>query len=171
MDLKSKIRTVENFPKDGISFKDITTLLQDPVAFNYTVDKLVEIADEFDYDVIIGPEARGFIFSAPMSYKAQKPLVLVRKPGKLPSATISHEYSLEYGTDALEMHVDAVKKGARVLIVDDLLATGGTVKAVAELVEKAGAEVAAILFVMELSFLNGREKLSDYPVKHIIDYK
>lgn len=170
MDLKSKIRTVENFPKEGISFKDITTLLQDPEAFNYTVDKLVEIASEFDYDVIIGPEARGFIFSAPMSYSAKKPLVLVRKPGKLPSATISHEYALEYGTDSLEMHIDAIKKGDRVLIVDDLLATGGTVSAVAELVEKAGAEVAAILFVIELTFLDGRKKIEKYPVKTILEY-
>lgn len=170
MDLKSRIRTVENFPKDGISFKDITTLLQDPEAFKYTVDKLVEIAGEFDYDLIIGPEARGFIFSAPMAYAANKPLVLVRKPGKLPSDTITHEYSLEYGTDSLEMHIDAIKKGDRVLIVDDLLATGGTVHAVTQLVEKAGAEIAAILFVMELTFLNGRDKLSKYPVRNILEY-
>lgn len=170
MDLKSKIRAVENFPKEGISFKDITTLLQDPEAFNYTIDKLVEIASEYDYDVIIGPEARGFIFSAPMSYASKKPLVLVRKPGKLPSDTIRHEYALEYGTDVLEMHIDAIKKGDRVLIVDDLLATGGTVNAVAELVEKAGGQVAAILFVMELSFLHGRDKLSKYKIRNILEY-
>ena len=170
MDLKSKIRTVENFPKNGISFKDITTLLQDTEAFSYTVDKLVEMASKYDYDVIIGPEARGFIFSAPMSYAAKKPLVLIRKPGKLPSATIKHEYDLEYGTDTLEVHIDAIKKGDKVLIVDDLLATGGTVKAVTELVEKAGGEVAAILFVIELAFLNGREKLTNYPVENIIEY-
>lgn len=170
MDLKSKIRTVENFPKEGISFKDITTLLQEPEAFQYTIDELVKIADEYDYDVIIGPEARGFIFSAPMSYKAGKPLVLVRKPGKLPYETERHEYALEYGTDALEIHKDAIKKGDKVLIVDDLLATGGTTKAVAELVEKLGAEVSAILFLIELSFLKGRETLKDYTVRNMLEY-
>ena len=170
MDLKSKIRTVENFPKEGISFKDITTLLQEPEAFRYAIDELVKIADEYDYDVIIGPEARGFIFSAPMAYEAKKPLVLVRKPGKLPSETERYEYDLEYGTDALEIHKDAIKKGDKVLIVDDLLATGGTVKAVAELVQKLGAEVEAVLFLIELSFLPGREMLKDYTVRTVLDY-
>lgn len=170
MDLKSKIRTVENFPKEGISFKDITTLLEDTQAFRYTIDQLVEIASEYEYDVIIGPEARGFIFSAPMAYAASKPLVLVRKPGKLPSETVRHEYALEYGTDVLEIHKDAIKKGDKVLIVDDLLATGGTTKATAELVEKLGAEVSAILFMIELSFLDGREKLSNYTVRNLIEY-
>lgn len=170
MDLKSKIRTVENFPKPGISFKDITTLLQEPEAFKYSIDALIKIADEYDYDVIIGPEARGFIFSAPMAYAAQKPLVLVRKPGKLPSETESHEYALEYGTDTLEVHRDAIKKGDKVLIVDDLLATGGTTKAVAELVEKLGAEVSAVIFLIELTFLPGRELLSNYPVRTVLEY-
>ncbi len=170
MDLRSKIRTVENFPKEGISFKDITTLLQEPEAFKYAIGELVKIADEYDYDVIIGPEARGFIFSAPMAYEAGKPMVLVRKPGKLPSETVKHEYALEYGTDALEIHKDAIKKGDKVLIVDDLLATGGTTKAVAELVEKLGAEVAAVLFLIELSFLDGRETLKDYKVRNVIEY-
>jgi adenine phosphoribosyltransferase len=170
MDIKSKIRTVENFPKEGISFKDITTLLEDPEAFKYTIDALVEIANEYEYDVIIGPEARGFIFSAPMAYASGKPFVLVRKPGKLPSETVKHEYALEYGTDALEIHKDAIKPGDKVLIVDDLLATGGTTKAAAELVEKLGAEVAVILFMIELSFLDGREKLAKYPVRNLIEY-
>jgi len=170
MDLKSKIRTVENFPKEGISFKDITTLLQEPEAFKYAIDELIKIADEYDYDVIIGPEARGFIFSAPMAYAAQKPLVLVRKPGKLPSETERHEYALEYGTDVLEIHKDAIKKGDKVLIVDDLLATGGTTRAVAELVNKLGAEVSAVLFLIELTFLPGREILSGYPVRTVLEY-
>ncbi|MBN2796680.1 MAG: adenine phosphoribosyltransferase [Clostridia bacterium] len=170
MDLKSKIRTVEDFPKEGISFKDITTLLQDPEAFKYTIDALVELADQYDYDVIIGPEARGFIFSAPMAFSAQKPLVLVRKPGKLPYETVRHEYELEYGTDALEIHKDAIKPGDKVLIVDDLLATGGTTLAVAELVEKLGAQVSSILFLIELTFLDGREKLGAYPVETLIKY-
>lgn len=170
MDLKSKIRTVENFPKEGISFKDITTLLQDPEAFKYAIDQLVKIADEYDYDVIIGPEARGFIFSAPMSVAAQKPFVLVRKPGKLPSETVRYEYDLEYGTDALEIHKDAIKKGDKVLIVDDLLATGGTTKAVAELIEQLGAEVAAVLFLIELTFLDGREVLGNYNVRTVLEY-
>lgn len=170
MDLKSKIRTVEDFPKEGISFKDITTLLQDPEAFKYTIDELVKLADQYDYDVIIGPEARGFIFSAPMAFSAQKPLVLVRKPGKLPYDTVRHEYELEYGTDALEIHKDAIKPGDKVLIVDDLLATGGTTLAVAELVEKLGAQVSSILFLIELTFLDGREKLGAYPVETLIKY-
>lgn len=170
MDLKSKIRTVEDFPKEGISFKDITTLLQDPQAFRYTIDELVKLADKYDYDVIIGPEARGFIFSAPMSYAASKPLVLVRKPGKLPYDTVRHEYELEYGRDALEIHKDAIKPGDKVLIVDDLLATGGTTLAAAELIEKLGAEVAAVLFLIELTFLDGREKLKNYPVETLIEY-
>lgn len=170
MNLKEKIRTVEDFPKPGISFKDITPLLQDPIAFKYSVDQLIEVANEYDYDVIIGPEARGFIFSAPMAYAASKPLVLVRKSGKLPSDTVTYEYNLEYGSDALEIHKDAIKPGDKVLIVDDLLATGGTTRAVAELVEKLGAEVSAILFLIELTFLNGRETLHRYPVRSILEY-
>lgn len=170
MDLRSKIRTVEDFPKEGISFKDITTLLQDPEAFKFAIDELVKIAEKHDYDVIIGPEARGFIFSAPMAYAAKKPLVLVRKPGKLPYETVRHEYALEYGTDTLEIHKDAIKAGDRVLIVDDLLATGGTTKATAELVEKLGAEVASVIFLIELTFLDGRKKLSKYPVETVIEY-
>jgi adenine phosphoribosyltransferase len=171
MDLKEKIRTVEDFPKPGISFKDITTLLQEPQAFKVAVDQLIEIANEYDYDVIIGPEARGFIFSAPMAYAASKPLVLVRKPGKLPFDTVTYEYDLEYGKDALEIHKDAIKPGDRVLIVDDLLATGGTTRAVAELVEQLGAKVSAIIFLIELSFLPGRETLKDYTVRHLISYE
>lgn len=170
MDLKAKIRTVEDFPKPGISFKDITTLLQDPEAFKYAIDQLIEVASEFEYDVVIGPEARGFIFSAPMAYAAGKPLVLVRKPGKLPSETVTYEYDLEYGTDALQIHKDAIKPGDKVLIVDDLLATGGTTKATAELVEQLGAEVAAVLFLIELNFLNGRENLKNYPVRNVLEY-
>lgn len=170
MDLKQKIRTVEDFPKPGISFKDITTLLQDPEAFKYAIDQLIEVANEYDYDVIIGPEARGFIFSASMAYAASKPFVLVRKPGKLPSETVTYEYDLEYGTDSLEIHKDAIKPGDKVLIVDDLLATGGTTKAVAELVEQLGAEVSAVIFLIELGFLNGRENLKNYPVRNIIQY-
>jgi len=170
MDLKQKIRTVEDFPKPGISFKDITTLLQDPQAYKYAIDQLVEIAEEYDYDIIVGPEARGFIFSASMAYATSKPFVLVRKPGKLPSETVKYEYELEYGTDALEVHKDAIKPGDKVLIVDDLLATGGTTKAVAELIEQLGAEVAAVLFLIELSFLDGRDKLSKYKVRNLLEY-
>ncbi len=170
MNLKDKIRTVEDFPKEGISFKDITTVLADPEAFREAIDSLSKLAREFDYDVIIGPEARGFIFTAPIAYNEKKPLVLVRKPGKLPYETVSHEYELEYGTDILEVHKDSIKKGDRVLIIDDLLATGGTTKAMIELVEKLGGNIAGVLFLIELDFLKGRELIKDYEVRSIVNY-
>ena len=157
MDLKEKIRVIEGFPKEGISFKDITTLVADGEAFKESIDRIVEHLKDKNVDVILGPEARGFIFGVPVAYALGVGFVPVRKKGKLPGETVSIEYSLEYGVDVLEIHKDAIKKGQRVAIVDDLLATGGTVEAVAKLVEKVGAEVVALDFAIELTALRGRD--------------
>jgi adenine phosphoribosyltransferase len=168
MDYKSKIRVIEDFPKEGISFKDITTLLKDGHAMREAIDDCIELVKDVDYDVIVSPEARGFIIGMPISYAERKGFVPVRKPGKLPGETLNYEYELEYGTDRLEIHKDAIKPGTKVLIADDLLATGGTVKAIVDMVEQLGGEVVGYLFLMELSFLKGREKLSDAPVYTLI---
>lgn len=170
MDFKSKIRVVENFPKAGISFKDITTLLEDGEAYRNAIDACIDLVDDLAYDVIVGPEARGFLMGAPMSVLTQKGFVPIRKPGKLPYETVKHEYALEYGTDTLEIHVGAIKPGQRVLIADDLLATGGTAKAACELIEKLGGIVAGLVFLVELDFLDGREVLNDYPVFSVLQY-
>ncbi len=171
MDFKSKIRVVEDFPKEGISFKDITTLLLDGEAYSEAINKCIEMLDGVAYDKIVGPEARGFLLGAPMSVLTQKGFIPVRKPGKLPFETIQHKYELEYGSDILEVHKDAISKGDRILVVDDLLATGGTAKAVCELVEKLGGEVVGLAFMMELSFLNGREVLEGYDVYSVIPFE
>lgn len=170
MNLDSKIRVVENFPKEGISFKDITTLLQDGEAYRTAVNRCVALLEGQEFDLIVGPEARGFIFAAPMAFATGKGFVPVRKPGKLPYETLSYEYALEYGTDTLEIHADAVKPGDRVIVVDDLLATGGTVRAVADMVEKLGGTVVSAVFLIELAFLGGRDKLGDIPVHSVITY-
>ena len=171
MDLKEKIRVVEGFPKKGVSFKDITTLLKDREAYHETVDAMVSRCRDKNADLIVGPEARGFVLGAPVAYGLNAGFVLVRKPGKLPAETVRYEYGLEYGTDTLEIHKDAILPGQRVVIVDDLLATGGTALAVVRLVEKLGGKVAGILFAMELSFLNGRETLKGYDVYSLIQYE
>lgn len=171
MELKEKIRIIEGFPKEGISFKDITTLVGDGEALKYSVDKIAEHLKDMNVDVVVGPEARGFIFGVPVAYALGVGFVPVRKPGKLPAETIGVEYALEYGTDKLEMHKDAIKKGQRVAIVDDLLATGGTIKAVADLVEQAGGEVVNLSFAIELTELKGRDKLSNYDVMSLVNYK
>ena len=170
MDLKEKIRIVENFPKEGISFKDITTLIGDGEALRYSIDKIVEHLKEKNVDVILGPEARGFIFGVPVAYALGVGFVPVRKKGKLPSETVSVNYELEYGVDVLEIHKDSIKKGQRVAIVDDLLATGGTTEAVARLVEKAGGEIVSVDFAIELTELNGREKFKKYEVMSLVQY-
>ena len=170
MELKEKIRVIDGFPKEGISFKDITTLVADGEAFKESIDKITQYLKDKNVDVIVGPEARGFIFGVPVAYAMGIGFVPVRKPGKLPAETIGVEYSLEYGTDKLEMHKDAIKKGQRVAIVDDLLATGGTIEAVAKLVEQAGGEVVSMDFAIELTDLNGREKLSKYDVMSLVQY-
>lgn len=171
MDLKSKIRVIEGFPKEGISFKDLTTLLLDGGAYHHAIQACVDMLGDLEYDVVVGPEARGFLIGAPVAVLAKKGFVPIRKPGKLPSETIRYEYELEYGTDALEVHSDAIKPGDRVLVVDDLLATGGTAKAVCELIEKLGGKVAGLAFLMELEFLDGRKVLDGYSVFSAISYE
>ncbi|MDK2918432.1 MAG: adenine phosphoribosyltransferase [Candidatus Petromonas sp.] len=170
MDLKNKIRVIEDFPKKGISFKDITTLLQDGEAYKYAIDLCIKKVENKEYDVIVGPEARGFLIGAPMAYAAKKAFVPVRKPGKLPFETIKYEYKLEYGTDVLEIHKDAIKPGQKVLIVDDLLATGGTILSTIKLIEELGGEVVGVLFLIELTFLDGRDTLKGYDVISLIEY-
>lgn len=170
MDLKDKIRVIDGFPKEGISFKDITTLLQDGEALKLTIDKIVEHLKDKNIDLIVGPEARGFLFGVPVAYAMGIGFVPIRKPGKLPYDTMKVEYDLEYGTDSLEIHKDSIKPGQRVAVVDDLLATGGTVSAVAKLVEEVGGEVVSLDFVIELTDLNGREKIDNYDIMSVVQY-
>jgi len=168
--LKQLIREVPDFPKPGINFYDITTLLKDPTGLEETIDALTEQCRGTEIDTVIGVESRGFIFGAALAYQLGVGFVPVRKPKKLPAECVSVSYELEYGTDTLEMHKDAVGEGHNVLIVDDLLATGGTARAVVDLVEVARGKVAGLLFVVELNFLNGRSKFDGYDVKSLIQY-
>ena len=170
VDLKSKIRDVPDFPQPGIVFKDIMPLLADADAFAQLIDELAAWADDREPDVVMGAEARGFITGGALAYKLGCGFVAARKPGKLPWRTVNAKYALEYGFDALELHADAIKEGARVLIHDDVLATGGTAKAKIELVEQLGGVVVGVLFIISLEFLNGREKLSGYDVHSLIQY-
>ena len=170
MDLKKAIRNIENFPKEGINFKDITTLMQDGETFKYTIDSFINELKDKNVDLIVGPEARGFLMGTPVAYGLGIGFVPVRKPGKLPAETISYSYGLEYGTDTLQIHKDAIKPGQRVAIVDDLLATGGTIEAVTRLVEAAGGEVVALDFAIELTELKGRDKLKGYEVMSLLQY-
>lgn len=169
--IKSKIRTVPNWPKPGIMFRDITTLLQDPEAFHLTIQKLKEKYQYQKIDKIAGIESRGFVFGAALARELNLPLVLIRKKGKLPAETVSQEYELEYGTDKIEIHKDALNPGERVLIIDDLLATGGTFLAACKLVEKLQAKVAGCACVVNLPELNGMEKLKNYDVFHLVDFE
>lgn len=168
--LKKLIREVPDFPKEGINFYDITTLLKDADGLKQTIDALAAQFEGERIDTVIGVESRGFIFAAPLAYHLGAGFVPVRKPKKLPAEKVSVSYDLEYGTDTLEMHKDAVGEGHRVLIVDDLLATGGTAKAVVDLVEQLGGEIVGLLFLVELNFLNGREKFAGYDVRSLINY-
>jgi len=168
--LKAAIRDVPDFPKPGIVFKDITTLLKDRRAFRQALDMFVVLCDDLPADKVIGIESRGFIFGSAVADRLGLGFVPARKVGKLPAKTVRTTYALEYGTDAVEMHADAVEKGERVLIVDDVIATGGTARAVGELVESVGATVAGFAFLLELSFLNGREKLGGRGVRSLIVY-
>ena len=170
MDLTRLIRNVQDFPKPGIGFKDITTLLLNGPAFRHVVERLAEFARKQRAEVVVGAEARGFLFAAPVACRLGIGVVPVRKPGKLPAATLSEEYALEYGTDKLELHRDAIGQGQRVLVVDDLLATGGTVGAMCRLVEKAGGSVAGVAFLVELDFLHGRKRLNGYEVCSLVHY-
>ena len=171
MDLSTKIRAIYDYPIDGIIFRDITTILQDKEAFSESIDQLAELFKEEKIDLVVGIEARGFIIGAPVAYKLGAGFVPVRKPGKLPYDKIKATYELEYGTDTVEMHADAIKKGQRVLIVDDLLATGGTASAVTELIEELGGEIVGLSFLIELLGLKGKDKLKGYNVKSIIKYE
>lgn len=168
--LKSKIRDIPDFPVKGVLFRDITTLLKDIDAFNESIERMAKIIKEKKVDKIIGIEARGFIFAAPIAYKLKVPLNLIRKPGKLPAKTLSESYKLEYGENTIEIHKDAISKGDKVVICDDLLATGGTAKASAKLVERLRGEVVSLLFLVELTDLKGRDKLKDYAVDSILKY-
>jgi adenine phosphoribosyltransferase len=168
MDLAKKIRDVPDFPKEGILFKDITTLIKDPQAFKQAVDMLAEHYAGQRIDLVAAVEARGYIFGAPVAYQLGAGFVPVRKMGKLPAATVREEYELEYGTDAVEMHRDAIEPGQKVLIVDDLIATGGSAAATARLVETLGGEVVGIAFLIELEFLHGLDKLEGYDVFTLI---
>jgi adenine phosphoribosyltransferase len=168
--LEDWVRDIPDFPQKGVLFKDITPLLQDPKAFHVAMDRLAAHYAGAGIEAVVGVESRGFIFGAPLAYLLNCGFVPVRKFGKLPSETVSVEYALEYGTNVVELHVDAIKPGQRVLIVDDLLATGGTVSASIELVEKMGGHIAGIAFLVELGFLKGRERLTDHDVFALIQY-
>ena len=170
MDLAMTIRSVPDFPVEGILFYDITTMLKDPEAFRESVDQLVNYYQETAVDVVVGVESRGFIFGAPLAYKLGVGFVPVRKPGKLPAEKLAESYELEYGTNTLEIHKDAIQQGQKVLVVDDLLATSGTAKATCNLVEKLGGQVVGVAFVIELNFLKGREQLKGYDVFSLLSY-
>ena len=169
-DLSAYIRDIPDFPKKGIVFKDLTTLLKNPLTFRQAADQLYAAVADKDIDKVVAIESRGFIFGALLAEKLNAGFVPVRKPGKLPAQTLQAEYLLEYGTDILEIHQDAIAPGERVLLHDDLLATGGTAKAACKLIEQLGGQVVHISFLVELGFLNGKEKLTDYVVSSIIQY-
>ena len=170
MDLASTIRSVPDFPVEGILFYDITTMIKNPAALKYSIKQLADHYKDSQIDVVAGMESRGFIFGVPLACELDTGFVPIRKPGKLPADSISESYQLEYGTNTLEVHTDAITKGQKVLIVDDLLATGGTAKATCNLVERLGGEVVGIAFIIELTFLNGREKLQEYNIYSMLQY-
>ena len=170
LDLRDRVRDVPDFPKPGIVFKDLMPLVADPVYFKATIDELVALAAPLRPDIILGAEARGFIFGGALADRLGCGFVPARKPGKLPWETVEATYDLEYGQDSLQVHADAIGEGTRVIVHDDVLATGGTAKAKTELVEQLGGEVVGLLFVVELAFLNGRDKLAGYDVQSLIQY-
>ena len=170
MDLRDKIRNIQDFPQEGVLFRDITTLLKDAEGMKEAIDQMTAKLEGIDFDLVLGPESRGFIFGMPVAYNMGKGFVPVRKAGKLPAEVVSKEYALEYGTATIEMHKDAIQPGQKVVIVDDLMATCGTAKAIVEMVEEMGAEVAAMLFLIELDFLDGRKVLPGYKIKSVIHY-
>ena len=169
--LADYIRVIPDFPEKGVMFRDITTVIQDADGLKLAIDEMQDKVKDLDFDVIVGAESRGFIFGAAMAYNLHKPLVLVRKKGKLPWKTTSVDYDLEYGKATLEIHIDAIKPGQKVVIVDDLIATGGSAEAAVKLVEQLGGKVVKMIFVMELAGLKGREKLKDYDVESLIVYE
>ncbi len=170
-ELKDYVVTIPDFPAPGVMFRDVTSVIQDPDGLQLAVDTMQDLVKDVDYDVIIGAESRGFIFGAPIAYNQHKALVLARKQGKLPRETVSETYALEYGTATLEIHKDAIKPGQKVLIVDDLIATGGTVEAIIRLVKKLGGEPVGVLCLMELAGLRGRDALAPVPLYSAITYE
>lgn len=169
--LEEYVRSIPDFPEPGIIFRDVTTILQDGDGLRLAVDSLVDMVKDLDYDLVVGPESRGFIFGVPVAYAQHKGFIPVRKKGKLPCETISMEYDLEYGKAVIEMHKDSIRPGQKVVIVDDLIATGGTTEAIIKLIEQLGGEVVKICFVMELAGLKGREHLKGYDVESAIIYE
>jgi adenine phosphoribosyltransferase len=169
--IEEYVRTIPDFPEPGIMFRDITTVLQDADGFHLAIDELNQLLQGVEFDAIVGAESRGFILGAPLAYERHKPFILVRKKGKLPCDTISQDYDLEYGKATIEMHRDAIIPGQKVVIVDDLIATGGTLEASAKLVEALGGEVVKIICLMELAGLKGRDKLTKYDVESVITYE
>lgn len=170
-ELRDYVAEIPNFPKEGIIFRDVTTILSDADGLHMAVDGLIDMMKDIDFDLVVGSESRGFIFGAPVAYAMHKGFILVRKKGKLPRETISETYDLEYGSATLEMHKDAIKPGQKVVIIDDLIATGGTTEAIVKMVEREGGDIVKIGFVMELAGLKGREKLSKYDVDSLIIYE
>jgi len=168
--LKDYIRTVPDFPIEGIQFRDVTPMIQDPDGLKLAIDGFLSHLEDVDFDLIVGPESRGFIFGVPVAYAAHAGFVPARKPGKLPYKTVAVSYDLEYGTNRVEIHEDAIKPGQKVVVIDDLLATGGTLQAVCKLIEKLGGEVVKVLFLIELDDLEGRKKLEGYHVDSLMHY-
>lgn len=169
--LEEYVRSIPDFPEKGIIFRDITSVLQDKDSLKMAIDAIEKELEGVDFDLVLGPESRGFIFGVPIAYNMEKGFIPVRKKGKLPCETVEMEYDLEYGTAVIEMHKDAIQPGQKVVIVDDLIATGGTIEAITKLVESLGGEVVKIVFLMELKGLKGRDKLQDYDVASIISYE
>ncbi len=169
--IEEYVRTIPDFPEPGIMFRDVTSVLQDPEGLKLAIDSMIKLLDGVDFDVIAGAESRGFIFGAPIAYALGKAFVPIRKKGKLPCETISEKYDLEYGTAEIEMHKDAIKPGQKVVVVDDLIATGGTIEASIKMIEKLGGEVVKVLFLMELAGLKGRDRLAGYDVASVITYE
>lgn len=169
--IEEYVRSIIDFPQEGIIFRDVTSVLQDADGLHLAIDLLQDSIKDLEFDIIIGPESRGFIFGVPIAYNLHKPFIPVRKKGKLPCETVEMEYNLEYGTAIIEIHKDAIKPGQKVVIIDDLIATGGTTEAMIKLIEQLGGEVSAICFLMELEGLKGREKLTDYRVESVIKYE
>ena len=169
--LEEYVRSIPDFPEEGIIFRDVTSVLQDAEGLQLAVDTMQAKVDDLEFDVVVGPESRGFIFGTPIAYNLKKPFVLIMKKGKLPCETVSIDYELEYGTATIEMHKDSIKPGQKVLIVDDLIATGGTTEAMVRLIENLGGEVVGIVVLMELAGLKGRERLEGYRLEYAISYE
>ncbi len=169
-EVEKYVRSIPDFPEEGIIFRDITSVLQDAEGLKAAIDNMLEILCDTDFDVVVGPESRGFVFGMPVAYELNKGFVMVRKKGKLPCETIEAEYDLEYGTAVVEMHKDSIKPGQRVVIVDDLIATGGTIEAIVKMIESLGGVVVKIVFLMELRGLCGRDRLKGYDVESVISY-